>query len=308
MKKNIAVVLATYDGEKYISEQMDTILGQKNVALEIFAFDDGSSDKSFDILESYESNHDNIQVYKNEKPTGSAALNFIKALVELRDKLSPNIEYIALSDQDDIWDDSKLESAINCLNQNDAELYASNLTWWEEATDLKSQLKRDFDQKKYDYLFESASAGCTYVFSVSLLDIIIKELKDRDLKTWRFLSHDWLIYFLARKNNQKVYFDSNAYILYRIHETNAHGSLNGSSISAIRSRLEALKSGWYSEHVKGFSQFLEPESLEMNVYNLFNKGYFGRIGVCLKYNFSLMKSKKKFIKFSLIQLISFNNQ
>lgn len=307
MKKSIAVVLATYNGEKYISEQIDSILGQKNVGLEIFAFDDGSSDKSLNILESFESNHDNIQVYKNEKATGSAALNFLNALLGLRDKLSPNIEYISLSDQDDLWEDSKLESAINCLKENKAELYASNLIWWEEATGIKNQLKRDFDQKKYDYLFESGSAGCTYVFSISFLDLIIKELKDRDLENWKFLSHDWLIYFLARKNDKKVFFDSNSHIMYRIHDNNVHGGLNGNSMSAIRSRLEVLKLGWYPEQIKGFTQFLQVDSPEMDIYNLFNKGYFGRIAVCLKYNFSLIKSKRKFIKFFLIQLISFKS-
>ncbi|MGK0307861.1 MAG: rhamnosyltransferase [Urechidicola sp.] len=307
MEKNIAVVLTTFNGEKYISEQIDSILGQKNVALEIIAFDDGSSDKSFSILESYKSNHDNIQAYKNEKPTGYAALNFIQALVGLRDKLSPNIKYIALSDQDDLWDDAKLENAIKSLKQNDAELYVSNLIWWEEATGIKSILKRDFVQKKYDYLFESASAGCTYVFSIALLDLLIGELKNRNFENWGFLSHDWLIYFLARKNNQKVFFDSNPYILYRIHESNVHGGLNGSSVSAIRSRLEVLKRGWFSENIKGFTQFIETGSPEMKVYNLFNKGYFGRIAVCLKYNFSLIKSKRKFIKFFSIQLISFKS-
>jgi rhamnosyltransferase len=307
MKINIAVVLATYNGEKYMSEQIDTILDQKNVALEIFAFDDGSSDNSYSILESYESNHDNIQVFKNKKPTGSAGLNFIQALIGLRDKLSPSIKYIALSDQDDLWDDIKLSSAIDCLEQNNSQLYVSNLTWWEEATGIKNQLKRDFDQKKYDYLFESASAGCTYVFSLSFLAVLIRELKDRKLENWKFLSHDWLIYFLARTNNQKVYFDSNAYIMYRIHENNVHGALNGNSMSAIRARLEVLKLGWYAEHIKGYKQLLKEGSPEMGVYNLFNKGYFGRIAVCFKYNFSLIKSKRKFIKFFLIQLISFKS-
>jgi rhamnosyltransferase len=307
IKKNIAVVLTTYNGEKYISEQIDSILTQKNVALEIFAFDDVSKDKSFDILQKYESNHDNIKVYKNEKPTGSAALNFINALLGLKDKLSPDVKYISLSDQDDIWDESKLESAINCLEQNNAQLYVSNLMWWEESTGIKNELKKDFPQKKYDYLFEGGSAGCTYVFSVNLLDLIIKELQNRQLENWKFLSHDWLIYFLARKNDKKVYFDNNSYIMYRIHENNAHGSLNGSSLSAIRERLEVLKDGWFPEQIKGFTQFLEVESPELKVYNLYKKGYFGRLGACIKYNFSLMKSKKKFIKFFLIQLISFKS-
>ena len=307
MKKRIAVVLATYNGEKYINEQLDTLLNQKNVALEIVAFDDCSSDKSFNILETYESNHDNIQVYKNAKPTGSAALNFITALLGLKEKISPNVEYIALSDQDDLWDESKLEIAIQCLEQNDAELYVSNLMWWEESTGIKNELKKDFPQKKYDYLFEGGSAGCTYVFSISLLNLIIKELQNRQLENWKFLSHDWLIYFLARKNDKKVFFDSNSFIMYRIHDNNAHGDLNGTSISAIRSRLEVIKLGWFPEQIKGFTQFLKEGSPEMNVYNLYKKGYFGRLGVCFKYNFSLMKSKRKFIKFLLIQLITFKS-
>ena len=125
------------------------------------------------------------------------------------------------------------------------------------------------------------------------------------MENWKFLSHDWLIYFLARKNKQKVYIDSNPYILYRIHDNNVHGGLNGNSMSAIRSRLEVLKMGWYSEQIKGFSQFLEAGSKEMKLYNLYNKGYFGRLAVCFKYNFSLLRSKRKFIKFFIIQLISF---
>ena len=79
-------------------------------------------------------------------------------------------------------------------------------------------LRKDYPQTQYDYLFDGGSAGCTYVFTIDYARRPVEELEVIEYKGWPFLSHDWLIYFYARGNDDLAYFDSNSYMLYRIHD------------------------------------------------------------------------------------------
>lgn len=298
----ILIVLASYNGAKYIKEQIDSILNQESVLLDIMVFDDCSTDTTIEVLNSYSANT-NVKVYKREKGTGNAPRNFFDAIQSLSEELVNSYDFVAFSDQDDIWHPNKMFEAGKMLRDEQSSLYFSNLNLWDENTNFKSIIKKSYPQKKYDYLFEGGSAGCTYVFTNDLCIGLQKVLKKTNYYDWKQLSHDWFVYFYARANNFKVSIDRNAYITYRIHENNSYGQVNRFSLSAIRKRIKYIKNGWYFNYIKEFSEFIKPGSTESKIYHLYTKNYVSRMYVLLRYNFQLMRSSKKFIQFFIVSLL-----
>lgn len=298
----ILIILAAYNGEKYIKEQIDSILSQKDVSLEILIFDDASKDLTIDVVKKF-SNDNRIKLIINPIGTGSAANNFFHAIQEISNKTFEKYDYISLSDQDDIWLSNKLKVATECLQKNNASLYCSNLNLWEEATNTQSIINKSHKQKEYDYLFESGSAGCTYVFTKDFCLELKEKIKKINYLEWKFFSHDWFIYFLARINKHTVFIDSNAYIKYRMHTNNLHGYLNKKTFRASIERLKVIQSGWYQEHIKGFNQLLHNAPVEKNIYKMYTKNYFSRLFVIIRYNFSLNRSFKKNIQFFIISTL-----
>ena len=300
---NILVILASFNGGKYIKEQIDSILEQKSVKVDIRVFDDCSQDNTIQVLNEYKTNS-NIFVHKREKGSGSAAINFLESLIELNSAGELiKYDYISFSDQDDIWLPNKLKAASQLLQSEKSDLYMSNLILWDEKTNKKSIINKSYSQKKYDYLFEGGSAGCTYVFTTFFAKELKKRINSINYKDWQFFSHDWFVYFFARLENYKVVMDENAYILYRVHDTNVHGQLNTFSFYAIIERLRLIKEGWYFKQAEGFKSLLNPNTDEYKIYNLYSKNYFTRLYVILRYNFSLIRSPKKAIQFFIISLL-----
>lgn len=301
---NFLVILASYNGVKYIEEQITSILTQEDVNITLLVFDDGSNDGTFDLLISkYSLNTKNIKIIQNNVPSGSAANNFFQAIISIDEKIIDENDYIALSDQDDIWLPNKLREAGEILKKEKYHLYMSNLILWNESSNNTSIIEKSFKQKKYDYLFEGGSAGCTYVLSKQLTSFIKKTIKEVEYKNWIFFSHDWFIYFVARVNEFNVFIDDRAFIKYRIHETNVHGELNTFSFNAIIQRLKLIMNGWFYYQAKGFVTLLPIQSTEAKIYQLYTKNYFTRLYVILRFNFSLIRSNKKGLQFFLLSML-----
>lgn len=116
----VSIAMCTYNGEKYLRGQLDSIIDQTYMNLEIIVVDDGSKDGTMDILNKYASNDSRIKIFQNEKNLGFVQ-NFSKAISLC------NGDFIALADQDDIWKNNKIEVFINEIGENtliysDAEL------------------------------------------------------------------------------------------------------------------------------------------------------------------------------------------
>lgn len=115
---NIAVVIATYNGEQFLREQLDSVLAQTLMPTEIIIQDDNSTDGTWAVLQEYQQRYPNlIRLYKNEKGLG-AHLNFEKAFQYV------TADYIAPCDQDDIWMPEKLERSYNALRDSNCSLVA----------------------------------------------------------------------------------------------------------------------------------------------------------------------------------------
>ena len=298
--KKVLIILCSYNGEKYIKEQVISIISQIGIEFSLLVFDDRSLDNTIKVLNSI--NDPRIRVVENKFNSGSPALNFINSINSLDQNFISQFDYISLSDQDDIWDENKLLNALNKIIEHDATLYASNLTLWDKSNNIKKLIKKDFEQKKYDFLFEGASAGCTYVFATSFVVEFKEIIKKININKWEFISHDWLIYFCARIMNRKVYIDKNSYISYRIHESNVHGQLNIKSLASLFKRVNLVLNQWYFIQSFYFSKLLNEDSDEWYIYQMYNKSWFTRFWILVRYNFMLMRSRKKFLQFVIVSL------
>ena len=108
----ISIAMATYNGEKYLREQIDSILNQTIQDFELIVCDDCSTDTTWNILQDYQSQDRRIKCYRNEENLGFKK-NFEKAIGLCTG------EYIALSDQDDIWLPEHLEKLVNIIGNAD---------------------------------------------------------------------------------------------------------------------------------------------------------------------------------------------
>lgn len=106
MHSKISIALCTYNGEQYLPAQLDSILDQTHPADEIIIVDDGSTDATLDIIREYASRTDAIQYFVNEQTLGYVR-NFSKAI-----SLTSG-DFVALSDQDDIWTKDHIEKLLN---------------------------------------------------------------------------------------------------------------------------------------------------------------------------------------------------
>ncbi|TBH71736.1 glycosyltransferase [Aquirufa antheringensis] len=302
----VLVLLCSYNGGQFIYDQIKSILLQKKVMIEIYVFDDGSTDNTLDVINGFDDSR--IKLFKNKSNSGSAALNFINAICSIPFEVYNKFDCVALSDQDDIWLDFKIYCAVNKIEESHVDLYCSNLTIWDTNSNTKTLLKKNYKQVKFDYLFEGGSAGCTYVMPSNLVHEMSNYFKKLNFTNWKFISHDWLIYFYCRINKKDVFIDTNSYILYRIHSSNVHGSMNILSINSFFKRAQLFFSGWYAYQSTNFKEnFLDPHQDEYEIYYLYNLNWFTRIFVILKYNTQLFRDRRKFIVFLFFNIFNFIN-
>ncbi|WP_443738787.1 glycosyltransferase [Treponema sp.] len=231
----IAVLLAAYNGSKWIEEQINSILNQQRVNVTIYVSCDLSTDNTLEILNKYD---EKVILLPYGSKFGAAAPNFYRLI---KDVDFSTFDYIALSDQDDIWLPTKLIEGVNKIQKTNSAGYSSNVTaFWDNG--IKRTVVKATPQKKYDFLFESPGPGCSFVITKDLAidfknKLILKEslLKKLD---W----HDWLIYAFARSNGYKWYIDKKSYMLYRQHASNQLGANSG--LKQFNKRVNDIISGY----------------------------------------------------------------
>lgn len=108
---SVSIVMCTYNGAKYLREQLDSILAQTRPADEIIVQDDGSVDDTLHILREYACRYPTLHVFSNEQEHGINA-NFFSALARATG------DYIAISDQDDIWEPDKIERQLATIGDS----------------------------------------------------------------------------------------------------------------------------------------------------------------------------------------------
>jgi rhamnosyltransferase len=245
MYPQVAVLLTTYNGHELLGAQLASIQSQQKVSCSIFVSDDISTDNTLELLNSYSKQYGTIELLENHQKSRSPAHNFF-SLVE-RVNLD-KFDYILYSDQDDVWLPDKISSAIEKITADNADCYASNLYIWADDGKPLRILRKDLPQTMVDYLFQSASAGCTYCISQAAAIVLKKTLAEKLSLSPEKISHDWITYAVTRSNGFKWVIDSSPQIMYRQHASNVYGASAG--IKGLLSKTKLVKQGWYMENLQ----------------------------------------------------------
>ena len=249
-RAHVAVLLAAYNGTQWLQEQVDSILNQQGVDVTLFVSVDVSSDGTEGWFEELSKQDERVRLLPYGMKFGGAAKNFFRLI---RDVDFSNFDYISFSDQDDIWIDDKLSTAHEKLSNSEYSAYSCNVTaFWPDGRQVI--LDKSQKQREYDFVFEAAGPGCSYVLSVSQA----LRFKAFLVENWSVANevslHDWLAYAWYRSNKIAWFIDPSSKILYRQHSNNQVGANKG--IKALVARLALMRSGWYRNEISKISSLL----------------------------------------------------
>lgn len=261
MSNRVGVILACFNGQHHITEQILSIVNQQNVNLHIFIGDDGSTDETCEIIQALSSRFSEITMLPAGEPTGSPAGNFFRLLTYI--DLS-KFSYIAFADQDDIWSCEKVSRALIKIKINNADGYSSDLINFSFEKQKVKYIKKSHSQRDYDYIFQGASAGCTYVISAGLANEIKNKISHIPFSEFKNRSHDWLIYAIARSMGYKWYCDPESYIFYRQHNANFYAAK--SSLSGIISKIRKINNGYYRENILWLQYFINKDKVVSDIF------------------------------------------
>lgn len=234
----IAVLLAAYNGMQWIETQLNSILEQQGVCLTVFISVDQSIDDTLALCKRLAAENPCIRVLSYGEYFGGAARNFFRILYEVD---FSKFDYICFADQDDIWLPDKLSRAHEMLSSTGADAYSSNVVaFWPDGR--KVFIEKSQGQVQWDFLFEAAGPGCTYVLCKELGCALQGLLKSRWIDVQKVGLHDWFAYAFARSNGYRWVIDDYAGMLYRQHEQNQVGVNQGWQASLHRARK--IFSGW----------------------------------------------------------------
>ena len=226
----LLVLLSSYNGEKYLREQVDSLLAQTLDGVEILVRDDGSTDGTRTILEAYAEQGKLRWVAGNRL---GPARSFWRLIQTCGDA-----DYYAFCDQDDIWDEDKLEIAIEKLRKEETDkpsLYCGDVRVTDSAGRMTGYLVRYCPVNYGHALIRNLAPGCTYVFNRDAMGL----LRQFDAKRMDIELHDWTVYQIIACLGQIV-FDREPHMSYRQHS----GNVIGASNISVEEFLRKVRSFW----------------------------------------------------------------
>lgn len=258
-KKTVDILLATYNGEKYIKEQLDSILNQTYKNIRIIINDDASTDSTPEILKEYEKKDDRIQVKINKENMG-----YIKNFENLLTRVEN--DYFMLSDQDDFWMPEKVEKSLNKIIEDNADLVFTDLEAVDENLNtivpsviefrgFKKNIEKHNDYKLV-FLHNCAVTGCTIITKKDLIYKYIPIPEDKPMV------HDWWMALMLGQDG-KISFLDDVTIKYRQHGDNQigiYGMKNEiKTASEYREKYIQLKINQFNIYVKNRNMFKNKE-------------------------------------------------
>ena len=269
-RPRVAVCLAAYNGMAWIEAQVTSILTQENVDARIIVAVDHSTDATEEWLRALGTRDPRVILLPTAPASGGAAQNFFRLL---REGDFAGCDYIALSDQDDIWLPGKLTRAVELLNKTHAQGYSSDvLAFWPDGR--RKLIRKSQPQKIWDHLFEGPGPGCTFVLTSSLMASLQAHLASCPQALAHISFHDWFIYAFARIRGCPWVIDDRSHLLYRQHPSNVFGA-NWGCRAFQRRTLMALK-GWHFKQARLIARAVGADHLEFVQRTLFAGplGYF----------------------------------
>jgi hypothetical protein len=233
------VILAVFDGQTYLPEMLDSLLSQTTRDFNVLVRDDGSRDKSLEILESYKPRFDGRLSVITGEPSGSATTNFGILMRETK------ADYALLADQDDVWKPEKVELTLRSLKEAEAKYGRSTPIYF--ATDI-AVVNKDLELISASYWkWKRLRPSMMSNLSQSLICVPIQGMASGlnrallDLANpvaEKAISHDWWAQLIAAAMG-KVICDPTVTALYRVHGGNASIPKKVSVISYAKLGLDA---------------------------------------------------------------------
>lgn len=278
--KRILVMMSTYNGEKYIRAQLDSILKQKTeLDITLRIRDDGSTDNTCAVIREYIKRYpDTIELIKGENIGYNASFFSLLQNAE-------GFDFYSFSDQDDVWLSSKLQTACKAIERIDADipvLYASvSYLVHDDLIPYGTTRKKERGFSMYNTIIQNICPGHTQVMNEKLVELLRKPID-----TSRIYVYDSWITNIANLYG-KVLFDNHPHTYYRQYDGNQLGSGVGKLGQLIASR-KRISSGHGTKYRKQIEYFVK-----MNAAKLKEEGYYDEIRAFIKAD-SFMKKIKYF--------------
>ena len=271
IKEKIDILMPTYNGEKYLREQLDSILNQTYKDIRIIISDDCSKDSTPEILKQYQEKDKRIEIYIQENNLGVVKnIEFLLKKVE-------NPLYM-LADQDDVWLNNKVEKSLEKMEKEDADLVFGDLevvdqnlkTMYASFGDfmlLNRKIKKYIDSYKVNYLYNCVT-GCTLLSKKSFIDKILPLPTNS-----KYVIHDYWIGLVVALTGKLAYMPEK-YIKYRQHGNNEVGTNKIShgfeKLEQVRELFINVKLGIFGTYVERKDIFPEHiQKLNEKAYNYF---------------------------------------
>jgi len=259
MKANI--ILCSFDGKKYLHEQIKSIQEQSYQHWDLLIRDDGSQDGSLEIVQVLNKHNSQIKLIEDEKGNLGASGNFASLLETTYKK---GLQYIAFSDQDDVWEEDKLSSQISGIQQleccypdapllvhSDMEVVDASLSQISPSFMFYQGIRHEACQPLQVLLAQNFITGCTIIVNSKLLDIALPIPEDA-------LMHDWWLALCAAVFGHIGYIDK-PLLKYRQHGGNAVGAKHFNDL--LNPISGEWKKGWLAGRDNLFKSMKQAEAL-----------------------------------------------
>lgn len=228
----VAILLSTYNGDKYLAEQLDSILSQSYSNFSIVVRDDGSSDNTVSVLVRYVADYpDRIHLLEQDGKNRGASGSFsylIEYVLENKQKLGLEKAYMMFCDQDDIWYATKIEKQIAVMLQAEASdealpvlIHSDLQVVSEQNTAIAESLIRyqglEIERNRFpNIVISNLVTGCTALINESLAKKSIPVSKEA-------IMHDWWLAMVASAFGKLIFLET-PLVHYRQHRSNAIGA------------------------------------------------------------------------------------
>ncbi|QXI16358.1 glycosyltransferase family 2 protein [Pseudomonas hamedanensis] len=260
--ESVAILMCSFNGERFLSEQLASIEQQDHVRWRLYVSDDGSTDSTLSILDAFQARLGSEKVTVFSGPRTGFASNFMSVTC----KKEINADFFAWSDQDDVWACDKLTAALTWLRQVPADvpaLYAARTTLVNEdgvTIGVTPRYSRAFGFS--NALVQNIAAGNTMVFNRAACEIL------RSTAHLNIVAHDWWAYLLVTGAGGVFHFDEAPHLFYRQHEANSIGASRGfgSTVIRIRKLFQGRLRRWIDQNIENLESvefLLAPQNREV---------------------------------------------
>lgn len=269
MNKIIYILMATYNGEKHISEQLDSLLNQTYCDWTLWIHDDNSKDKTVEIIKHYKTKYpDKIKFLDDNLSTGGAKENFTYLLNNIDD----NFDYLMFCDQDDVWLENKIEITLNKMLDTEKKdntvpiLIHTDLKVVDEKLNIISESMFKYQKLNINnqrdikmISIENIITGCTMMLNRQLV-LVSKNIPKEAIM------HDWWIAIITLKQGGRIEFVNQSTMMYRQHSLNTIGSKEIGSAYYMQ-RIFSIRD-IYDNYVNLYKQ-LKKANINLSVVNFF---------------------------------------